>query len=1022
MRPQIPPSVCRTFLRFGTASAIAFGALFTSADGARAQIAPVQLSALQAVGGTADGVQTVAGGSYVLYTGDTSRFGQKELWSIDTSDGSVRKLSPELADREGVVGFWPSPDGTQVAFEVADLRNSELFQDRIYTVALDGTDLVLLDGPVDLEHDFLRDARWTPDSLTVVHRGSLPGEGNIRRLFASPATGGPTLDLTGAVDPISFGDNGLDGFDLSADGTQVAFWGDFNFINRTRLYTVPVTGGNRVAFTDFLDDFEDTIYAAITPDSQTLVFVVNAQGILLFKAPVAGGDLTSLPTSQPAGFWTQWENPMLFAPDSSRFIYASTDRRVFSQGLDGSAPIQMGGDSANNLQLLQWGLSADATKVIVLDSLSPATSLWATPLTGPPFKVSPDTGLGTRIQRYALSPDPDRLIFSANESLFRTDLYSTSTLAVGATRLTPGAPAGPDGVRDDFFATADGARVIYRADQLDFGLVEAFSVPVGGGPSIRLNLDVAGAGSNKGEGSVVRVYPGPTASSVLYAAGQDAAAVNELFQVEAAGGIPEKVSAPFTGVIGGEVNSFAVTADGAYAVYTADQRTFRQTEIFSVATAGGTPVVLNPDITGASDVETFRVDPLSNFVVFRVDGQLWSSPVDGSTPAVRLAPTRTFNLDFDITPDGQHVIAAGPDGSDTRLFRIPIAGGEAVRLTPDTVDYFLASFNSPPNFEISSDSQRLTFIANQQAGFGTQVASVPIAGGDTLLLAPPGLQSVRALDASDDGSYVTFFAQESGSGDRFLYGSPTDVADPVQLGPSLGASATPAFATDPDGSHVAFISGGDLFAVQTDTGTTLNLLEGLAGTAQSFQFVQGGDGIVLNRGAASFILSSTDLFSVDGSTVTPLTSGFPSAQVFEQIISDDSVVMRVDQNSINSAPQDPVIYRIAFDGTPGAILSEPGTNLTAGALLLSTDGEAVAFEDAANRLWFVPFTGGAQTLVSGSDTVEREIQLAGKLFFRGWTDPATPLVELYAVDVDGSTLFVDGFESGDVSRWDVAAP
>ncbi|MEM1182193.1 MAG: hypothetical protein AAGM22_27845, partial [Acidobacteriota bacterium] len=736
MRLQIPLSMCRSLIRYGAASAVVFGALLAPSHGAQAQIIPVQLSDLQAVGGTADNVQTVAGGSYILYTADTSRFGQRELWSIDTSDGSVRKLSPELADQESVVGFWPSPDGTRVAFEVAALLNSDLFQDRLYTVAPDGTGLVLLDGPVNLEHDLLRDAQWTPDSSTIIHRGSLPGEGDVRRLLASPATGGPPLDLTGAIAPSGFV-VGLDGFCVSADGTQVAFWGDFTSLNRVRLYTVPVTGGARVAITDFLANNQRVLFAAITPDSQTLVFVANGLGIRFFKVPVGGGAPTPLTTSQPAGFSPQWPNPMLLTPDSSRFIYASADGRVFSHGLDGSDPIQMGSDADDNLQLLQWGLSADATKVIVLDAISSSTSLWATPITGPPSKISPATGLGTRIRRYALSPDPSQLIFSANEVIPRIDLYSTSTSAVGATRLTPDDSGGPDGAREDFFVTADGMRVIYRSDQLDSDLVEAFSVPISGGPSTRLNTDLVGAGTNAVKGSVVRVYPGPTASSVLFAAGQESASINELYQVEGAGGLPERVSAPFAGVIGGEVDRFVITADGSRAVYTADQRTFQQVELFSVPTDGGTSVVLNPELDENTDVDRFQVDPTSRFAVFRVNGQLWTSPVDGSGPAVRLSPPRTFDLDFAITPDGRHVIAAGPDAVETGLFRIPMGGGDAVRLTPDNIDYRLADIDDPPNFEISPDSQRLVFIANELTGFGSQMASVPIDGGDVLLLAPP---------------------------------------------------------------------------------------------------------------------------------------------------------------------------------------------------------------------------------------------------------------------------------------------
>ncbi|MEO1086063.1 MAG: hypothetical protein AAFY88_17630, partial [Acidobacteriota bacterium] len=97
---------------------------------AAAQLAPTPLSDLQALGGKVENVQTVADGAFTLYTADSTRENRAELWSITNADGAVRKLSLELDPSQEVSGFWPSPSGDRVVYEVVESssnRNRQLF-------------------------------------------------------------------------------------------------------------------------------------------------------------------------------------------------------------------------------------------------------------------------------------------------------------------------------------------------------------------------------------------------------------------------------------------------------------------------------------------------------------------------------------------------------------------------------------------------------------------------------------------------------------------------------------------------------------------------------------------------------------------------------------------------------------------------------------------------------------------------------------------------------------------------------
>ncbi|MEM8998103.1 MAG: hypothetical protein AAGF23_25195, partial [Acidobacteriota bacterium] len=676
---------------------------------------------------------------------------------------------------------------------------------------------------------------------------------------------------------------------------DVVFWGDLDTVGSADAYSIPATGGARLLLSGALPADANVFHAMIvtpTGGAPTAVFAAaNPFATTLFTAPVAGGAVTTLPEPAPFRLPNFQAEPILYVQNAGRIVYATLEDRVFSQPLDGSPALEMGSNS--NVELLQWAVTPNGARVLVLERSGLDTELYSTFIsTGPPQKISSNDLRGRRIKRFVIAPSSDRVVYTANDRVAGAELFVSFTFGVGASRLSPVDYVGFDGIFANFFFTPDGSRVIYQGDVLANGRPEVFSVPIDGGESLRLNSDLPSGGT------VVAIYPGSAADEVFFVADQETANLDELFAVDTLGAqAPERVSGPLMARLG-EVEDFAVSADGARAVYLADQRIFDRPELFSAPADGGPSVRLSPDLEVGDRVVDFKIDPTSRRVVMRIDTLLWTTPVDAGTP-VRLTPGRDFGLEFAFTPDGQDVVFVGRDANGRpSLFRVPATGGTAVDLLPSSVGYG----SSADGFVITADGQRVIFAAPDLPFQTSQkrIYSAPIAGGEALRLSDLSLNRVLRFSVSADGSYVVFAARPAASNELALYGSPTDVPNTVELVPPASgfqASEFFPFYVDDDASHLGYILDGDLFSREIDTGVTRNLTEALVGTPQFAEFVNGGDGLLLFRGPSQ--IRSADVFRVDGTGVTPLTNVFVDALIIDHQVAGDELLTVLDPDAGN---------------------------------------------------------------------------------------------------------------------------
>ncbi|MEO1366517.1 MAG: hypothetical protein AAFX50_05035, partial [Acidobacteriota bacterium] len=291
---------------------------------ASAQIAPTPVSDLQATGGAVDDVQTVAGGAFTLYTADSTRVGKPELWSVTNADGTARMLNAE-DDQLGVTGFWPSPQGDRVAYE---LQNANGSQRRLFVVDISGGPSVPLGGPGINTDSLLREVKWTADGSLAVFATAESGAASAR-LFSSPGDGTAAVELTGSIATRGAVSGRLLGFNV--EGDDVVFWGDLDTVGSADAYTVPAAGDARLLLSDTLPTDANVFHVMIvTPNggAPTAVFAAaNPVDTTLFTAPLAGGAVTALPEPAPFRLPDFEAEPILYVQNAGRIVYATLERR-----------------------------------------------------------------------------------------------------------------------------------------------------------------------------------------------------------------------------------------------------------------------------------------------------------------------------------------------------------------------------------------------------------------------------------------------------------------------------------------------------------------------------------------------------------------------------------------------------------------------------------------------------------------------------------------------------------------------
>jgi Tol biopolymer transport system component len=411
-------------------------------------------------------------------------------------------------------------------------------------------------------------------------------------------------------------------------------------------------------------------------DSQTQIYAVDVLASP-FSAPIQLNPtflLGNVPTSI---------NFTKFSPDNSKIAFrgdftADGIQDLYVVDLTGPAPlaaVKVSGPLGVDQGVGSFGWSPDSRWITyqadqdIVDVLDQYVVNVSGPIPGPPQKVSGTmvTGGDVGTDRFRFSPNSQKIIYSADQEfdnlfdLFVVDL-SSGTPSQPLRVNGPLAPADADVEAAGFDFTADSMHVFYIADQDTINVTELYLVDVSGatpGLPVKLNGPLV-AGGNVTPSDVAM---SPDGNWIAYIADQDVDAVTELFLVDLRGPAPTaaaKTSAPM--VTAGDVTSFAWSPDSTRILYNADQQIDAMNELYMVGVGGVqplAPVKVNAPF-GPAFGTVLNTTPA---------GYAWSP--DSTWVAYRAEANVDGALDLFVVP----VDAAGP-GAATQLNPVLLAAAD----------------------------------------------------------------------------------------------------------------------------------------------------------------------------------------------------------------------------------------------------------------------------------------------------------------------------------------------------------
>lgn len=490
--------------------------------------------------------------------------------------------------------------------------------------------------PTRLNTDLLagsneRQVAISPDGETVLYVAA-QDTASTEELYAVPIDGGTPRKLNHTL-PVA---DDVSSFKLSPDGERVLYTARGAASGPVRLWSVPLSGGTPVAVSGTLVTGDVGEYQ-ITPDSSRVVFLADgntADITEIYSRAIDGSGSRVRLNDALSAAGDLVLSRLLISPDSSKVIYRIFDDsaelfQLYSADVD-SAGTQARVNGAlvagGNVDGDDYVITSDSQRVVYLadQDTDDIFELYQAPITGggsstklsgsiadPPGVVEGST---------YVSPDGEYAVFRIYDPVDdRFQLYSARVDGSGSrVRLNPALDAGEQ-IDGSIFITPNSQRVVYLANQDSVGLFELFSVPIGGGTSVRVagatQLNVVDHDDSAGDTILIT----PDSSRVLYKASTLGGAAG-LFSSPVSGGSVVQLSDPLVG--GGVFDNFRVTPDSGQTIYIAAQRPTSSGLMFEawrVPTAGGSTERLNGTLVDGGDVSGFVISPTSGHVVYTAD-------------------------------------------------------------------------------------------------------------------------------------------------------------------------------------------------------------------------------------------------------------------------------------------------------------------------------------------------------------------------------------------------------------------
>ena len=380
---------------------------------------------------------------------------------------------------------------------------------------------------------------------------------------------------------------------------------------------------------------------------------------------------------------------------------------------------------------------------------------------GSPVSLSTPSTVIDQMGQYEISPDSRRVVYLGMFApLYTQELFSVP-IGGGPIALLNHTLTSYQSV-SHFLISPDSSTVVYEAERLSDGIMELYSVPISGGTPVKLN----GSLTSGGEVSDWNTVISPDSSRVVYRADQETRWIYEVYSVPIGGGPWIKINGALPSY--GDVNWFGLSPDGSQVVYVAEQETTSVSELFSAPIGGGPWVKLSGLLPSGGNVEDWgvQISPDSSRVVYFAEQEsydlyeLFSAPIGVGGSAVKLNGPLISGGEvsfFEISPDSSRVVYGADQQSDGvyELYSVPIGGGSWLKLNGAMI-----SGGDVDYFAITPDSSRVVYRADKTTEDVFDLFSAPIGGGSVNLLnlTYQDNRDVHYFRLSPDSSYVVYLS------------------------------------------------------------------------------------------------------------------------------------------------------------------------------------------------------------------------------------------------------------------------
>jgi hypothetical protein len=268
----------------------------------------------------------------------------------------------------------------------------------------------------------------------------------------------------------------------------------------------------------------------------------------------------------------------------------------------------------------------------------------------------------------------------------------------------------------------------------------------------------------------------PTSMNVAYHADATEDNFENIYTVPISGGTPliadHRTSESHYNVSG----QYRWTPDGSFLLYQdifgSGLRTYKVEPGSS-----NSPLLLGPN---APESVYYKLNSEGTHIVYNNgNGALYAAPLSGED-AIMLGNELSTNTDedFQISPDGQTVVyrVQSNDSHQTRIFAVDINGTTApIELSNFDTSIILSTIN---HFTISPDGGSVVFTFQKDSNNWDELYSIPIGGGVPTRLnsdfsGPPNTPDIT-FQISPNSEKVVYLADQNNSGARDLYAVPID--------------------------------------------------------------------------------------------------------------------------------------------------------------------------------------------------------------------------------------------------------